>query len=465
MSREPRQPRPHGQHRLPSQPRPHGQHRLPSQPRPSGLTHKSGQPRLHEQRILGRAAVAVGCVGLGLACAALEVAFSTKVVPWLTEPAGVYSVPADIWRSLQPARWVANGAVLFLYESAGPRFDYGPLWPVVISPGVALGDHLNLPDSSLFGVPRPTMAIAMIMAAVTAVITALAAATWRITAPLANKTRLATIAAVVGPAMIAAGSWFHGEDILVVAFVLLAAASPATAAWWTAAALLTKQTMLAYAPALLAACEFGRRRGFVLVAAGIPAAFMAMIFAATPQSLIAGLTGAPTCAECFTPSLWASLVWDDPTKITATPGRTMWVGASAAAAWLWRHRCRDNQGLLAMLAAIALLRCLLFEAGVYAYYWVPAMIFALAWRARAGQRLWPSLLGFAGLTVWHITSRGSASCTVVGWHRCRSVCRVVPSPALTRSTDSRIGAAQSETIRQLKRYRLILRQDESCSHR
>ena len=80
------------------------------------------------------AALTAGCLGLGLACAAFEVAWTVKIAPWLMGTSGTYTLPADIWRSLQPARWVANGAVLFLYESEGPRFDYGPVWPVVVAP-------------------------------------------------------------------------------------------------------------------------------------------------------------------------------------------------------------------------------------------------------------------------------------------------------------------------------------------
>ena len=350
-------------------------------------------------------AVAAACLGLGLACAAAEVAYTMKVATWLTGGTGHYSLPADIWRTLQPARWVANGAVLFLYEASGPRFDYGPLWPVAVAPGVVLGDHLGLVDNSRYAIPRPTMAIPMIVMGVTTAVATLAAATWRITAGQATTPRVAAVAAITGPAMLAAGSWFHGEDILLTSFLLFAtAANPALAGVWMAAALLTKQTALAYAPALFAACKPEQRVRFTAIAVGIPAAVMAMIFTATPTSLVSGLTGAPTCADCFTPALWTSLVWDQAEDISATFGRIIWVAVSAVAAWLWRHRCRDTQGLLVILTFITLLRVALFEAGIYAYYWVPAMIFSIAWLAQAGRRLWPSSLGFTALIAWHHTA-------------------------------------------------------------
>ena len=377
----------------------------PSQPRPDERRRQHSQAHADERRLLRQATVAIGCLGLGLACAAFEVAYTVNIVPWLIpSDSGAYSLPADIWNSLQPARWVANGALLYVFEAEGQRGAYGVLWPTVLAPAVALGDHLELVDSGRFPLPRPTMAIPMIVAAVTAAITALAAAIWRITASLAVKARVLTIAAAVGPALIAAGSWFHGEDILVVAFVLLAATSPVTAGWWTAAALLTKPTMLAYAPALLAACEPSRRRSFMMIAAGVPAVMLSLIFAAAPLSLFSGFTDTLTCAYCFRPALWASLFWDDPTQISATYGRVAWIAAGTATAWLWRHRCRDPQGLLTVLTAIALMRCLVFEAGIYAYYWVPAILFTLVLTTRDDRSLWVPLLGFAGLTAWHSAS-------------------------------------------------------------
>ena len=398
------------------------------------------EPRAARQRRLRRAAVAVGCLGLGLVCAIVEVFHSIRIAPWLIQTdLGGYVIPSDIWTPVQAARWVANGALLFIYEAEGARYDYGPLWAVVLAPAVAIGDHLKLVDDSRYGLPQPPMAIPMIMVGVTAAITVLAAGIWRVTAPLASKARWTAIIAMVGPAMVAAGGWFHGEDMLMVGFMLLAAASPAAAAWWTAAALLTKQTILAYAPALFAACEPVRRGRFALIAAGVPAVVMAMILAATPRSLVSGLTGAPTCVECFTPSLWASLVWDDADDITATYGRVVWVVAAVATTWLWRHRCRDVQGLFAVLTAIALMRCLVFEAGVYAYYWVPATIFTLVWSARAERRLWPTLMGFAGLAVWHLADDSvslalwwtvTAAAASVAWH---PVLRSLGRPHLKRS--------------------------------
>ena len=384
----------------------------PQHPDPASESIESTHPSVPRHRFRV-AVVAAGCLGLGLACAAAEVAYTMRVAPWLTGGTGYYSLPADIWRTLNPARWVANGAVLFLYEASGPRFDYGPLWPVVVAPGVAIGDHLGLVDNSRHTIPRPTMAIPMIIMAVTVVVTTLAAATWRITAIQTTKARAAAIAAIIGPTMLAAGSWFHGEDIMLASFLLLAAAAgPAQAGVWMAAALLTKQTALAYAPVLFAACKPGKRVRFTAIAVGIPATVMVMIFTATPSSLIRGLTGAPTCADCFTPALWASIVWEETSDISATYGRVMWLLASVIAAWSWRHRCRDIQGLLVMLTFISLMRPAIFEAGVYAYYWVPAMIFSIVWLRQTGRHLWPSSLGFTALVAWH---HATASVPLAAW--------------------------------------------------
>ena len=414
---------------------------MPQHPDPTG---DSTQPIVQRRRIRV-VAVAAGCLGLGLACAAVEVAVTMRVATWLTGGAGNYSVPADIWRTLNPARWVANGAVLFLYEASGPRFDYGPLWPVVVAPGVALGDHLGLVDNSRHTIPRPTMAIPMIVMAVTAAVTALAAATWRIAAARATKARVAAIAAIIGPTMLTAGSWFHGEDILLASFLLFAAAaSPVQAGVWTAAALLTKQTALAYVPVLFAACKPGQRGRFTAIAVGIPAAVMAMIFIATPTSLIDGLTGAPTCVDCFTPALWTSLIWEEAADISATYGRILWIVAAAIAAWLWRHRCRDAKGLLLMLTMISLMRVVVFEAGVYAYYWVPAMIFSLAWLTQKYRRLWPSSLGFTALIAWH---KASDSVPLsVWWLIAAIIAAVIWQPVISSLDRPRLRRVHPSTI-------------------
>ena len=350
------------------------------------------------------ATVAVGCVCIGLCVSALCLIWSMQVLPRLFDRSDVWFNPADIWDTVPAARFVANGAVLFIYESGGdPPYTYGPLWAVILAPALFVGDHLELVYGKRYQIPRSTMIIPVVLVGATAAISILSAAMWRVTSHYAVTVRSKAVIASAIPAFVATGAWYHGEDVLVAAFVLLAAAAggPTVAALWTAAALLTKQTAMAYAPALLAACRAGSRGRFVFVAAGLPTAVMALLFAAAPSSLISSVRGRSPCAECFVPSLWTSFVWESDEMISAAPSRILWIAASAAAAYFWRQRCSDLQGVVALLAAVGLMRCLLFEPGIYAYYWFPPMAMAVAGASLSGRRLWPLLCGFAALTAWH----------------------------------------------------------------
>ena len=352
-------------------------------------------------------AVTSMCLGLGFSASVLSLLWLTFVLPNVLDQSGRWFQPADIWDTLPAARFAANGAFLFIYDSGGDvPYTYGPLWAVAVAPALAIGDHFELVYGDSFDIPRSTMMIPMVLVGVTAALSVVSAAVWRSTSTCDTALRCKAMAAVAMPGILVTGVWFHGEDALVTAFVLLAAvtAGPTTAALWMAAALLTKQTALAYAPALLAAVDKSCRRRFTMIAMGLPMSVMALIFVATPSSLIKSASGISPCRECFTQAMWTSLFWDAEEAVSAAPSRLLWVAASAALAYVLRQRCTDLQGLLAVLTAVGLMRCMLFEPGIYAYYWFMPMTLTTISSALSGRRLWPLLSGFAALIAWQPAS-------------------------------------------------------------
>ena len=350
--------------------------------------------------------LASACLSVGLASAAACLAMNMALLPWILGRSGQWLAPADIWQTIHAARFVANGAVLFMYGAPETMshggYQYPPVWPVLMAPAVGVGDALELVDNRVFTVLRPTMMIPMVIVASTATASGLAAAVWRFTHRFTAAARRGAVAAVALATFMPMGVFFHGEDLLLVAFMLAAAAAPGGGAGWVAAGLLTKQTMIAFAPALLAACEPERRRQFAAIVVGVPAAVMLPFLVATPTDLLRAFMGPGSLVESGAQALWASLVWGDAEAVPGSPSRVVWLAASFAAAWLWRHRCRDPRGLMAVLTAIGLMRALLFEPVVYAYYWATPLAFTAVWATLTGRRRWTLVAGIAAIYLWYL---------------------------------------------------------------
>ena len=201
----------------------------------------------------GGARVAVACLAVGSATAAACLGLNMVLLPLILGHPDQWIAPGDIWQSIQAARFVANGALLFIYGAPETMshggYQYPPVWPLLMAPAVGLGDALELVDNRVFRVPRPTMMIPMVIVAGTVTAAALAAAVWRFAQRFNLSGRWGTVAAVALATFMPMGVFFHGEDLLVVAFTLVAAAAYGTGAGWVAAGLLTKQTMIAFVPA------------------------------------------------------------------------------------------------------------------------------------------------------------------------------------------------------------------------
>ena len=354
----------------------------------------------------GGAKVAVACLAVGSATAAACLGLNMVLLPLILGHPDQWIAPGDIWQSIRAARFVANGALLFIYGAPETMshggYQYPPVWPLLMAPAVGLGDALELVDNRVFRVPRPTMMIPMVIVAGTVTAAALAAAVWRFAQRFNLSGRWGTVAAVALATFMPMGVFFHGEDLLVVAFTLVAAAAYGTGAGWVAAGLLTKQTMIAFVPALLAACDQKDRRRFAAIALGIPAAAMLPFFVATPTDLLRAFRGPQSLVDAGAPAVWAPLVWDDAEDVPGSLSRMLWLAAACALTWLWRHRCRDPRGLLAVLTTVALIRTLLFEPVVYAYYWATPLAFTAVWATFDGRRRWTLVVGISAVYLWYL---------------------------------------------------------------
>ena len=373
-----------------------------------------------------RARVAAACLAVGLASAAACLGLNVVLLPLILGRPDQWIAPGDIWQSIQAARFVANGAMLFMYgapETMGHGgYQYPPAWPVLMAPAIGLGDALELVDNRVFRVPRPTMMIPMVIVASTVTAAAVTAAVWRFTQRFKLPGLRGTVAAIVLATFMPMGVFFHGEDLLVVAFTLLAAAACGTGAGWVAAGMLTKQTMVAFVPALLAACDREDRRRFAAIALGIPAAAMLPFFVATPTDLLRAFSGPDSLVATGAPAVWEPLVWGDAEAVPGSLSRMLWLAAACALTWLWRHRCRDPRGLLAVLTTVSVMRALLFEPVVYAYYWATPLAFAVVWATLAGRRRWTLVVGISAVCLWHLVAAppwlwwaGMAALAAVVW--------------------------------------------------
>ena len=59
-------------------------------------------------------------------------------------------------------------------------------------------------------------------------------------------------------------------------------------------------------------------------------------------------------------------------------------------------------GLLAVLTAVGLMRPLLFEPVVYAYYWATPLALTAVWATLVGRRRWTLIAGIAAVYLWYL---------------------------------------------------------------
>jgi hypothetical protein len=343
----------------------------------------------------------------------------------------------DFWVAVDAARYVANGALGFVYESS--RYLTAlPLYPILLAPLVAAGQALGLSAP-----PAPTATMYFLLAPFT---TGLAV-------PLLHQVRrlvreadpgASALAPQVWTAVLVAGPLLavfgHGDDGLAL-LALLAAVRLAVGGRWVAAGLLlgcaiaSKQWTLLALPVLLARCPRRERPRLAAASLALPGALALFVLAVDWAHASRALLHPPNYPAAGHVAPWVDA--GTATVVTA-PFR---LGALALAVVL-AGRVRGGATLprlLAVLGLTLLARCA-FEPVTHVYYLAPGLCLLLlherlttgrcartalfgsllvAWfEVRPAPAAWWTVAALLGGAVayraWREVLSGSASPTVAG---------------------------------------------------
>ncbi len=365
---------------------------------------------------------------LGLATIALGMAYTILIMPAITHTRGWWVV-GEVWPPLLGARFVANGALGYLY-SADPFFVAGPIGAMALVPVVIVGDTLHLTDNYRYLVPHPTMwlvygpyALGFGMALLYAA-RALAHQVWveeglaaRGIAPRYLWTQATMVGLVLMPAAVVYG---HFEDVLALALVLLGIRSMfsgrfGAAAMWFGLAIGTKQWALLGLPILVAATPATTRLRTLARSLVIPAALMAFTLSVDWSHASVGLFRPRAFPQLGHAALWVSRSGGE---IVGPPER--WGAILTAIGLAYWLRDRREPRLLLAGFALAFLSRVLFEPVVFAYYLVPALALMFLHERGAGRTGLRTTVGGGAIMLffllhpnpwlwWAVTAAG------IGW--------------------------------------------------
>jgi hypothetical protein len=286
----------------------------------------------------------------------------------------VVATPHDLWVAVEAARYVANGALGFVYEST-PTLTALPLYPILLAPLVAAGDALGLSGPLA---PAATMYLL------------LAPFTVGLAVPLLHQlggllrdagdrasalpVQVWTALLAVVPVLVVYG---HGEDALallgLVAAMRLAGRGRFPAAGAAlGAAIASKQWAVAALLALVAWSPPRERPRLAAAGLALPAALAVFVLAVDWPHASRALLHPPNYPEFGHAALWVDAGL--PTVATA-PFRL----AALAVAVLLAGRARgaSRSRLLATLDLALLARCA-FEPVLHVYYLAPGLCLLLA---------------------------------------------------------------------------------------
>jgi hypothetical protein len=309
----------------------------------------------------------------------------------------VVATPQDVWVAVEAARYVANGALGFVYESS--RYLAAlPLYPILLAPLVAVGQVLGLSAP-----PAPTATMYFLLAPFT-----VALAT-----PLLHQVRglvrdasagasalsvqLWTMVLVAGPVLVV---WGHGEDALAL-LALLAAVRLAGRERWVAAgfllgfAIASKQWAALALPAVLAWSPRGKRSRLVAASLALPATLTLFVLAVDWSHASRALLHPPNYPAYGHAALWVDA--GAATVVTA-PFRLGVLALAVIVAGRVRRGTAQSR-LLAVLGLTLLARCA-FEPVVHVYYLAPGLcLLLLHERVATGRCARTAVLGSL-LVAW-----------------------------------------------------------------
>lgn len=318
---------------------------------------------------------------IGLATIALGMAYTILFMPAITHIRGWWVV-GDVWPPMLAARFVANGAMGYIYE-ATPFFTGGPLVPILLAPLAALGDTFQLTDNYRYLVPHPSLwlvygpyalgyGIVLLYAA-----RALSQRAWvqeglagRTIRPLHVWTQAAMVGLVLIPVAVVYG---HFEDVLALAFFLLGVRSTisrrfAHAALWFGLAIVTTPWALLGVPILLAAAPARSRPRTLVRTLLLPVIMFGYTLITDWTNAAPALFRPGAFPQLGHAALWVSRSTQ---MIVGSPVRLGALVTAVALGWWLRGRGRPR--LLLAGFALALLARPLFEPVIFAYDLAPAL--------------------------------------------------------------------------------------------
>jgi hypothetical protein len=329
---------------------------------------------------------------IGVATIALGMAYTIWFMPAITHIRGWWVV-GDVWPPMLAARFVANGALGYMYE-ATPFFTAGPLVPILLAPVAAIGDAYQLTDNYRYLVPHPSLWLVYGPYAMAFGIVLLYAArslghrVWlkeglslREATPNSVWTQIAMAGLVLMPVAVVYG---HFADVLALAFLLLGIRSTissrfAQAALWFGLAIAAQPWAVLSLPVLIAAAPVGSRARTLVRSLLLPGVLVG-------YTLITDWTNASTALfrpRAF-PQLGHAALWVSRSTqmIVGSPVRLGSLVATVALGWWLRGRTRPR--LLLAGFALALLARPLFEPVVFAYDLAPALALLFLHERSAG---------------------------------------------------------------------------------
>jgi hypothetical protein len=301
------------------------------------------------------------------------------------------ATPGDMWVAVDAARYVANGALGFVYESS--RYLTAlPLYPILLAPLVAVGEALGLSEP-----PAPTATMYLLLAPVTV----------GLAAPLLHQVRgLLRDAGAPGPALavqvwtalLAAAPmlvvWGHGEDALAL-LALLAAIRLSCRERAVAAGLLlgfaiaSKQWAVLALPALLARSPSGERSRLAAASLALPATLALFVLAVDWPHASGALLHPPNY-----PGYGHAALWVDSRAATVVTAPFRAGVLIVAVVLAGRASGRTSPSRLLAVLGLTLLVRLAFEPVVHVYYLAPGLcLLLLHERVATGRCARPAVLG------------------------------------------------------------------------
>jgi hypothetical protein len=371
----------------------------------------------------GRAWPAPVVLGLALVAGAYALALGWPVVFGPCPCRGpdgrlelVVATSRDLWVAVEAARYVASGALGFVYESS-PALTALPLYPMLLAPLVAAGEALGLSEP-----PAPAASMYLLLVPFTVGLAVpllhqvgalLRDAGDR--APALPVLVWTALLAVVPPLVV----YGHGEDGLALLGVVAAVRLAGRGRWVAAGAALgvaaaSKQWALLALPALIAWSPHRERPRLAAAGLALPAVLTLSLLVVDWPHASRALLHPPNY-----PGFGHAALWVDaglPT-VTTAPFR---LGALAVAVLVAsRARRASWSRLLAVLGLALLARCA-FEPVVHAYYLAPGLCL---------------LLAHERVTTGRCVRTAVAGGLLVGWFA------VHPAPALWWAVATLLGVA------------------------